>query len=48
MGEAPLERQPLVVDLRRPENLPGAPARVEFLFTHGSLVFRTGRDVYKL
>jgi len=48
VGEAPLERQPLVVDLSRPENLPGAPPRIEFLFTHGSLVFRTGTDVYKL
>ena len=48
MGEAPLDRQPLVVDLRRPENLPGAPQHVEFLSTHGSLVFRTGTDVYKL
>jgi aminoglycoside phosphotransferase family enzyme/predicted kinase len=48
VGEAPLERQPLVVDLCRPENLPGPPARIEFLSTHGSLVFRTGTDVYKL
>jgi len=48
VGEAPLERQPLVVDLCRPESLPGAPPRVEFLSTHGSLVFRTGTDVYKL
>jgi len=48
VGELPLDRQPLVTDLRRPENLPGAPAQVEFLSTHGSLVFRTGTDVYKL
>jgi aminoglycoside phosphotransferase family enzyme/predicted kinase len=39
---------PLVIDLCRPENLPGNPRRVEFLFTHGSWVFRTERDVYKI
>jgi hypothetical protein len=44
----PLEDQPLVRDLRRHENLPGQPERVEFLFTHASLVFRTPDDVYKV
>lgn len=44
----PFADVPLVADLSRPENLPGEARRVEFLFTHGSFVFRTPRDVYKV
>jgi aminoglycoside phosphotransferase family enzyme/predicted kinase len=39
---------PMVQDLLRPQNLPGRPSRIEFTFTHGSLVFLTERDVYKI
>jgi hypothetical protein len=45
---AALKDCPLVRDLLCPENLPGTPEHVEFLFTHGSLVFRTPHDVYKV
>lgn len=43
-----LREQPLVKDLLRPENLPGRPDRVELRFTHGSFVFLTPADAYKI
>ncbi|MHC4845076.1 MAG: bifunctional aminoglycoside phosphotransferase/ATP-binding protein [Planctomycetota bacterium] len=48
MSDKAFADDPLVADLSRPENLPGEPRSVEFLFTHGSFVFRTPRDVYKV
>lgn len=39
---------PLVRDLLRPENLPGAPRHVELRTTHGSLVLLAGDAVYKI
>jgi aminoglycoside phosphotransferase family enzyme/predicted kinase len=52
MSTASFEALPLVADLRRPENVPaesgGPPPAVEFLSTHGSFVFRTPVNVYKV
>lgn len=43
-----LREHPLVKDLLRGENLPGRPDRVELRFTHGSFVFLTRTDVFKV
>ena len=38
----------MVQDLCRPENLPGGTGAVELATTHGSLVFLTDREVFKV
>src|SRR5262245_48539157 len=52
MTTTSFEALPLVADLRRAENLPPEagrpPSSVEFLSTHGSFVFRTPVNVYKV